>query len=571
MQSQTNHKMNSRRPSLREVDPTNFKAAEQSARLFAADFDHMSLKLKKGVEATKAGLNFVERWLRIEFNQCRAFDDLLESRTARGLLANDMEPVAELGVAWTTFISELKEANERRKEVAHAVKETIVTKLSAFNDDLGSRQEAAINQGKKVISELTASYTTLAQKQVVFQKMCEEVAEDIEFVAPAYEPQTKDELQEVLQLVEPNLAARVGLRDAMDKDPASMTPPQKRKMAGRVAAVASPSVQQLLDRKKTHVDAYKQDIAKVNDLYSKNLSGQLPTILSSLHDTEIERVAHMKYCIGHMTNGIISQCKKVTFSLSRDMLSNIVAEGIITASLSVVFPPRLRFHDATAIEMSPQKTRSTASLISNSSNIGQQPHSRTSSTTGDGNNGYNNSNNSTTTCSQQPTAPSTPPTRKASAGVTGQQGLRTPNNNTSHHQSNDPREMKTPQHQHQHHLQQQQQQQQQYTTPQQQQQTPRRRRTPMSQRPRSGDWSQQMQSPQSPLGRPTSSRDQMKSPYFDESKIRLERNSSVPGFALVSRPSMKSLTNTDNLACTIPSRRRSISDPNTFKQKLSAP
>eukprot|EP00039_Didymoeca_costata_P008334 m.110524 g.110524 ORF g.110524 m.110524 type:complete len:247 (-) comp14042_c0_seq3:35-775(-) len=219
---------------INPIDPANFKAVTEVAADYAAEFDKLSQRMKKGLEVTKSGLSFVERWLKAEFSYCKACDELFDSRTAKTFMT---EPVPELGKAWAVYLEDLKACNERRKEVALAVKETIVGKLSAFADALGPRIDAPVQQGKRVLLELKQSYATLAQKQVQYKKMCDETAEDIELIVPAYEPESKEDVEEVLQLVGKEEAARVGLKPAASKNLASMTPPQKRRLGNSLISL----------------------------------------------------------------------------------------------------------------------------------------------------------------------------------------------------------------------------------------------------------------------------------------------------------------------------------------------
>lgn len=68
--------------------------------------------------------------------------------------------------AWTAFVSELHSSTQSAKEVAQAVQETIVGKLSLFTDELGPRHDKSIAEGRKSLSELKHQVVDLAQKQV---------------------------------------------------------------------------------------------------------------------------------------------------------------------------------------------------------------------------------------------------------------------------------------------------------------------------------------------------------------------------------------------------------------------
>ena len=114
------------------------------------------------------------------------------------------------------------------------MRETIISKLALFHEELGPKQEASIQHGKKLLLDLKHSCTMLTSKQEQYVKTCREAAEDIALMAPAYIPDTVAETDDILRQVsrgDPN-TGKLKIPE-MAMNPGSMTPPQRRKLGGR--------------------------------------------------------------------------------------------------------------------------------------------------------------------------------------------------------------------------------------------------------------------------------------------------------------------------------------------------
>jgi hypothetical protein len=77
-------------------------------------------------------------------------------------------------------------------------------------------------------------------------------------VAPAYEPVTKTELLATLKGYAKSTIESTGITAKTELDPSKMTPPQRRRMAARVAQLESPSVRGILDEMKKETDDIKR-------------------------------------------------------------------------------------------------------------------------------------------------------------------------------------------------------------------------------------------------------------------------------------------------------------------------
>ena len=83
-------------------------------------------------------------------------EELLDSRfaklskTATG--NTSIEPVAEVQAAWETFVLDLRTVNEKQKEMNWAVRETIISKLSAFHEASGPKQDTIIQHGQLAVA-----------------------------------------------------------------------------------------------------------------------------------------------------------------------------------------------------------------------------------------------------------------------------------------------------------------------------------------------------------------------------------------------------------------------------------
>lgn len=391
--------------------------------------------------------------------------------------AGSQEAVPELMAAWGTFVSELHESAQSAKEVALAVQETIVGKLQQFTDELGPRHDRSIASGKKSLFELKQQVADLAQKQVAYSKLSAEVAEDIALVAPAYEPADQAEVEEIISLAGPQLAAAVGIhvttpvppplpharlssfddhgntlpgrseitisgsgggsgsgdgdaaiggsseldleaaglglapmmdgaeslgtsaatlrfgstkdtaisngssivtvanaagksgsgslrsqeRLGMPKlpDPQSMTPPQKRRFANRMAAMTSPSVQAALHSKELSTQEYKEGIDRVTEKYDDVMFTQIPEVLHEIGTNELQRVSFMKHCVGHIITGLQAHGRRTLgFHRTQTQLDTIVSGRVNQCTMTVAPPPRPAFSDPASILVSPVRESS---------------------------------------------------------------------------------------------------------------------------------------------------------------------------------------------------------------------
>lgn len=85
-------------------------------------------------------------------------------------------------------------------------------------------------------------------------------------MAPAYIPDTKEEVVAMLSQGPGAPAARASNLKVPDLslEPGSMTPPQRHKLGGALAALTSPSVKEILRTKETAEKAFIRDIADLN-------------------------------------------------------------------------------------------------------------------------------------------------------------------------------------------------------------------------------------------------------------------------------------------------------------------
>jgi len=192
---------------------TDFQSVVGALDIYTDDFNAVGARAKRGADSAKQALSFVEKWLKIQTAYAKSMDELLSSKPARLQKGGvgTQEAVPELMAAWTAFVSELYSSTQSAKEVAQAVQETIVGKLSLFTDELGPRHDKSIAEGRKSLSELKHQVVDLAQKQRTYRKLSAEVAENIALVAPAYEPADQAEVEEIISLAGQKLAAAVGI------------------------------------------------------------------------------------------------------------------------------------------------------------------------------------------------------------------------------------------------------------------------------------------------------------------------------------------------------------------------
>lgn len=255
----------------------DFPHIVESLDTFSAAFESTAANLSKGVESVKMGQNFLERWTKIELTYAKSMEELLESKQARLHTAHKpfdsdsqgsptdpsfrayAEPVPEVYDAWTDFTAELAHVVEDRKNIATAVRDTVCKKLNLFNSKLGQRIDNLVSEARRLLSDSRVVTSSLTTKQNKYIELCKTAAEDVTLVAPAYELDNKESLMEVLKSYAKSTLESTGIIAGMTElDPARMTPPQKRRMATRVAQLESPSVRKILDEVKKETQAIKR-------------------------------------------------------------------------------------------------------------------------------------------------------------------------------------------------------------------------------------------------------------------------------------------------------------------------
>lgn len=157
-----------------------------------------------------------------------------------------------------------------RKNVATAVRDTVYRKLALFTSKLGVRLDNFLSEARRLLNENRSVTTTLANKQNKYIELCKNAAEDVTLVAPAYEPSSSEDLMGVLKsYAESTLESTGIIKGVTELDPYKMTPPQKRRMATRVAQLESPSVKKILENVKKGMKGVNAFFATVSLLLSR--------------------------------------------------------------------------------------------------------------------------------------------------------------------------------------------------------------------------------------------------------------------------------------------------------------
>eukprot|EP00041_Stephanoeca_diplocostata_P026114 m.696696 g.696696 ORF g.696696 m.696696 type:complete len:690 (+) comp22895_c0_seq5:314-2383(+) len=336
----------------------DFPHIVESLDAFSAAFENTAINLSKGVESVKMGQNFLERWTKIELTYAKSMEELLESKQARLYTTHKnvdsdsdgsptdpsyrpyAEPVPEVYDAWKDFTTELAHVVEDRKNIAIAVRDTVCKKLALFNSKLGQRIDNLLAEARRLLSDSRAVTSSLTSKQKKYIELCKTAAEDVTLVAPAYEPESKESLMEVLKTYAKSTLESTGIiSGSTELDPARMTPPQKRRMATRVAQLESPSVRKILDEVKKETQAIKRETSVASARSHVAFEEMLPTILNALHDIETDRVSYFKHAIGHVATGMVSQARRTQFVDTRAKIDHIRPELIRTCVVRAVVPP----------------------------------------------------------------------------------------------------------------------------------------------------------------------------------------------------------------------------------------
>ena len=85
----------------------------------------------------------------------------------------------------------------------------------------------------QVLSHAKTNMADLIAKDVRFKAACRTAAEDVLLVAPAYEPEKKNDIMAVLKSSTKAAIKASKIKQTPILDPAVMTPPQKRRMVIR--------------------------------------------------------------------------------------------------------------------------------------------------------------------------------------------------------------------------------------------------------------------------------------------------------------------------------------------------
>lgn len=338
-----------------DVPTTDYADIKANIDRFGGGFERVAANLQHGGEAAKLAVQFLERWYKVELAYTKSVEDLLESKPANLIPSRSMfghhikgecvEPVPELRGAWGAFIGEIASVNDDRRRVAEAVRDTIWSRLSKFSDQVGQRQDNLISEARKVLSHAKTNMADLIAKDVRFKAACRTAAEDVLLVAPAYEPEKKNDIMAVLKSSTKAAIKASKIKQTPILDPAVMTPPQKRRMATMMAELASPSVQKVLDNIKEETETFHRAVtlsrAQINVTYTEFM----PKIMRTLHDVELQRISFMKHCIGHIATGFRGTAKKTLFEESRRRVDLIMPNVVKSCVITEPLPPPPEFEE----------------------------------------------------------------------------------------------------------------------------------------------------------------------------------------------------------------------------------
>lgn len=338
-----------------DLPTTNYSEIKAAVDIFSGGFENVATNLHNGSESTKLAVQFLERWFKIELAYTKSIEELLESKVANLIPGKSsrfssreqqaIEPVPELCDAWSCFTGEMAEVNAERKRVAEAVRDTIFAKLSKFSDNLNQRESNLVSEARKVLSSAKSSAADLMMKDDKFKTACKNAAEDVLLVAPAYEPEKKNDILMVLRSSTKAAVKASKILETPVLDPASMTPPQKRRMATMMAELASPSVQKLIDSIKHETQAFHRAVAISKAQSTVTYSEFMPKIIRTLHDVELQRISYMKHCIGHISTGFRGAAKKTTFEKSRRQADRVMSSIVKSCTINAPLPPPPEFEE----------------------------------------------------------------------------------------------------------------------------------------------------------------------------------------------------------------------------------